>query len=83
MAVEKELSYNYQNTKRDLSDVFSVIVKNKPVLTTLIPMDGAVPTATKHEWLEDVVSPKSWVVTTAYVAGDGEVLTTNTTGLVE
>jgi len=62
MSVNKELSFDYNNLKRDLSDVFSVIVKSKPVLSTLIPMDGEVATATKHEWLEDVVSPKSWVL---------------------
>jgi len=38
MAVNKELSYDYQNIKRDLSDVFEVVVKNKPVLSTLISM---------------------------------------------
>lgn len=78
---EKVLSYDYQNTIRDLSDVFSTIVKNKPVLSTLIPMDGEVATATKHEWLEDVVSPKSWAVTGAYTAGAGVILTTSTAGL--
>ena len=80
---DKVLSYEYANQVRDLSDVFTTIVKNKPVLSTLIPMDGEVATATKHEWLEDVVTPKSWVVTGAYTAGDGEVLTTSTAGLVE
>jgi hypothetical protein len=73
MSVNKELSFDYNNLKRDLSDVFSVIVQSKPVLSTLIPMDGEVATATKHEWLEDVVSPKSWVLDGAYTAGDGEV----------
>ena len=82
MAVEKELSYNYANIKRDLSDVFSVIVKNKPVLSTLIPMDWAVATATKHEWLEDVVSPKSWVLDGAYTAADGDMTFENVTWLV-
>ena len=62
MAVDKQQSFDYNLLKRDLSDVFSVIVQNKPVLSTLIPMDGEVASATKHEWLEDVVSPKSWVL---------------------
>jgi hypothetical protein len=39
MSVNKELSFDYNNLKRDLSDVFDVIIKSKPVLSTLIPMD--------------------------------------------
>lgn len=78
----KESSYEYANIKRDLSDVFATIVKNKPVLSTLIPMDWQVATATKHEWLEDVVSPKSWVLDEAYTAGAGVITLTSVTGLV-
>jgi hypothetical protein len=82
MAVNKELSYSYANVKRDLSDVFETLVTSRPVLSTLIPMDGEVATATKHEWLEDLVSPKSWVLDGAYTAADGSVTLTSVEGLI-
>jgi len=81
MSVNKELSYDYVNVKRDLSDVFETIVKSKPVLTTLIPMDWETATETKHEWLEDIVTPKSWVVTTAYTVADWAILCSSTAWL--
>jgi len=82
MSVNKELSFDYNNLKRDLSDVFDVIIKSKPVLSTLIPMDWEVATATKHEWLEDVVSPKSWILDGAYTADDWEITVVSAEGLV-
>lgn len=81
MSVNKELSYDYVNVKRDLSDIFETLVKSKPVLTTLIPMDWAVATATKHEWLEDVVSPKSWVLNANYTAWGTTMTVVSSTGI--
>ena len=78
---DKENSYSYANQVRDVSEVFDTIVKNRPVLSTLIRVSGQA-TATKHEWLEDVVTPKSWVTNAAYTAGAGSVSVTSATGLL-
>lgn len=67
---EKFASYQYQNTVRDLKDTFTQIVKSKPSLLNLIGIDSPA-TATKHEWLEDVMSPKAFVLGANYVAASG------------
>lgn len=74
-----QLSYDYQNSKRDLSDSFMAVVAKSPVLSTLIKVEW-VATNTKHEFLEDVVSPSQRTIKAgnAYVAASGAmVLTSN------
>lgn len=51
---DKQLSYDFQNKVRDLSDVFSQMIKSVPLLISLIAVAGLA-TNTKHEWLEDAV----------------------------
>lgn len=84
----KEASYDYVNLVRDLSDAFQLIVKKVPVLAALVgaPLVGLdgnplKATATKHEWLEDVMSPQGWTVNaTRNIAGATLVLV-STTGI--
>lgn len=77
-----QLSYDYQNQKRDLSDAFMQVVQESPVLSTMIRVDG-VATNTKHEWLEDVVSPQQWTIKTGnnYTAGAGAIELTSNAGV--
>ena len=51
-----EQSYDYQNTKRDLSDVISVVSAAEPALISLVGMGGEAATHTKHEWMEDYIA---------------------------
>lgn len=76
----KQLSYDFQNKKRDLSDVINTVLQDNPVFTSLVNMDG-VATNTKHEWLEDVVTPKSWTLDAAYTAADGAMTLVSTAGI--
>gem|GEM_PF-3321105 len=57
----KQLSYDYVNSKRDLGDVFVQIIKSRPILSNLFGVSGEAKN-TKHEWLEDVVTPLSWTL---------------------
>lgn len=67
-----------------MDEVFATIVAQNPVTSRLLTIDASRPfDNTKMEWLDDVTSPLSWTVTTAYTAGAGLVLTTDTTGLEE
>jgi len=77
-----QLSYDYQNDIRDLSNAFMQVVQESPVLSTLIRVDG-VATNTKHEWLEDVVSPiqRTIKAATPYVAGAGAIVLTSNVGV--
>ena len=76
----KQLSYDYQNDKRDLGDVFEQIIKSRPVLTNIFSVGGKA-TNTKHEWLEDIVAPKSWTLNAGYTAADGLMTLVSTTGI--
>jgi len=78
----KQLSYDYSNVKRDLSDAFEMVIKNDPILVNLIGT-GWVATSTKHEWLEDVVSPTSWTMDQDHTAADGEIDISSTSWLKE
>lgn len=82
MPVEKQNSYDYQNTVRDLSEAFKVVVTNTPVLSSIIEIDQEEATNTKHEWLDLVVSPLSWTIKAGnpYTAGDGVIKFTSNTG---
>ena len=57
----KQLSYDYQDVVRDLSDVFVQVVQKSPVLKEMIRVAG-VAKDTKHEWLEDVVTQMEWSI---------------------
>lgn len=84
----KQLSYDYVNRKRDLSDLFQIIVKSIPVLSALmgaplIGLDGRpiVAKATKHEWLEDSTSPQNFTVNATRAPAGGTLVLTSTTGV--
>ena len=63
-------SYEFQNTVRDLGDAFRAIVVNDPILLNFLNESGFA-TNTKHEWLEDVITAKSWATDAAYTVADG------------
>jgi len=65
----KQLSYDYANDIRDLSNVFQMVIEKSPVLSTMVSV-GWVATNTKHEFLEDVVSQSEWATDSGYTAGD-------------
>ena len=65
----KQLSYDYANDIRDLSNVFQMVIEKSPVLSTMVSV-GWVATNTKHEFLEDVVSQSEWATDSDYTAAD-------------
>jgi len=77
-----QLSYDYQNQKRDLSDAFMQVLQKSPVLSTMIRVEG-VATNTNHERLEDVVSQSQWTIKAgnAYTAADWEITLTSNVGV--
>ncbi len=84
----KEASYDYVNVVRDLSGAFTEIVKKIPVLAALVGaplmgLDGKAlkATSTKHEWLEDVMSPLGWTVNGIRNTSGGTLVLTSTTGV--
>ena len=81
-------SYDYQNTVRDLSDIFQTVVKEIPVLYALIGsprfgLDGSPlkATSTKHEWLEDSIAPQKWEVNAQRNIGSGTLVLVSTAGV--
>lgn len=87
---EKEFSYDFQNDVRDLSEVFLTIVKEVPALAVLLgaPLlgpDGQALVATnkKHEWMKDVVTPKSFEVDATRNTSGATLVFTDTTGVKE
>jgi hypothetical protein len=78
----KQLSYDYQNTVRDLSDAFMQVIEQSPVLKEMVRVSG-VATNTKHEWLEDVVSQmeRSIKAGNNYAIGAGVIELTSNVGV--
>ena len=68
MATEK--SYEYQNIVRDVTEAFNQLLVSFPSLISLIPT-GPNARATKHEWLEDSLSPTSTTIGSFDTDGDG------------
>lgn len=75
----KMVSYDYVNDKRDLGDLFTQIVQSKPTLSNLFSVVGKA-TNTKHEWLEDVVTPSKWTLDAAYTIAGGSITLLTTAG---
>ena len=65
-----QLSYDYSNTRRDLSDVFATVVQNNPITSSILTVDNTPFSNTKLEWLDDVTKPLSWTLDAAYTAAD-------------
>lgn len=76
----KQLSYDYQNDIRDLSDVFMQVVQKSPVLSEMIRVEG-VAKNTKHEWLEDVVSQVQRTIDSDYTIADGTITLVSNEGV--
>lgn len=74
-----QLSYDFQNNVRDLSDAFETIITKSPIFTSLVSL-GPVATNTKHERLEDVTTPTETQLDGAYTAGAGSITVDSTTG---
>lgn len=77
---DKQLSYDYQNSVRDLSNVFKQMFASLPLLIGLIAM-GAAATATTHEWLDDEIKPVSATVNGAHIATDALLTVVSTKGI--
>ncbi len=75
----KQLSYDYANSIRDLSDVFAQMIKTMPYLIGLIGI-GLAATNTKHEWLEDELAPVSSVVSANCSASETSVSVASNAG---
>jgi len=63
-------SYSYQNTIRDVVEIFDQLRAQAPALISLIQR-GRDARATKHEWLEDSLSPTSSTIGSFDTDGDG------------
>lgn len=77
----KQMSYDFLNGKRDLSDLISTITKASPVLQELIRISPIPAKNTKHEWMEDVVAPKWWTLNANYTVADWVMVLVTNTGL--
>ena len=60
-------SYSFANRRRDLSNVFSTVIKDEPRFISNFKL-GADCTSQKHEWIEDLISGRA---VTALAAADG------------
>jgi len=81
---DKQLSTDYNNLVRDLSDVFELVLQRIPVIGSLIGqagIGGRVATNTKYEWLEDVSAQREFVVDTIRPLAGVTLSVTNITGL--
>ena len=58
------VTYDFQNQKRDLSDILSTVVAQDSRIIQLFPVRGAAKSR-KHEWLEDQISGDRCTVTGA------------------
>lgn len=79
--VNKQLSYDFQNTIRDMSEVFSEVVKRNPITSAILTVSNETFRNTKMEWLEDVKAPLSWTMDQDHTASDGEIDISATAGL--
>ena len=76
-----QLSYDFSNTIRDMSNVFDTIVQQDPVLSSILTVSSNPFTNTKVEWLDDVTSPMSRTMDQTHTSGDGYIDVTLTAGL--
>lgn len=71
-------TWGLANTPRDLTDVLSTLIQDQPLFVKMFPRKAAA-TSVKHEWLEDVLKPRS-VAYTGYDASTGVFSVGDTTG---
>ena len=77
---DKEVSYEFQNKVRDLSGVFSQMIKSVPLLISLILVSTVMATNTKHEWLEDEISQLEGVLNGAHTSAVTALTMTSSAG---
>jgi hypothetical protein len=63
-------SYSYQNKIRSVDEVFKQLIASMPIFAAMIPY-GQPTTNTKHEWIEDQVTPTSSTIASFDTDGDG------------
>lgn len=71
-------TWDLLNQARDLSDILSTLIASKPYFINLFPRRAAA-TSVKHEWLNDVLKPKS-VAYSAYNQSTGAFTVADTSG---
>jgi len=79
----KQLSYDYVNDIRDMSNVFATIVQEDPILSALLSVSSNGFTNKKLERLDDVTSPLSRVMDQTHTSADGFIDVALTAGLEE
>lgn len=73
-------SYDFQNLIRDLSGPYTALIASQPTLISQVRI-GPAATNTKHEWLEDQLTPTSSAISAFDTDGDGTGITVaSTTG---
>lgn len=71
-------SWGLSNVPRDLTDVLSTLVAQQPLFVKLFPRKQPA-TSVKHEWLEDVLKPRS-VAYASYTQTTGTFSVSDTSG---
>jgi hypothetical protein len=71
-------SWGLSNVPRDLTDVLSTLVAQQPLFVKLFPRKQPA-TSVKHEWLEDVLKPRS-VAYASYTQATGTFSISDTSG---
>lgn len=71
-------TWGLANTPRDLTDILSTLIQDQPLFVKMFPRKAAA-TSTKHEWLEDVLKPRS-IAYTGYDSGTGAFTVADTSG---
>jgi hypothetical protein len=56
----KQLSYDYSNQIRDMSDVFQTVVAQNPIMSAILTISNEPFNNTKLEWLDDTTKPLTW-----------------------
>ena len=69
-AIPNGVSYDYQNKVRDLQEIFTQLVKDFPILLSMVKT-GRPALNTKYEWLEDSLSPVATTISGFDTDGDG------------
>lgn len=64
-------SYDFLNNVRSVNDVFFQMVADSPTLLSLINYSSEPARGTKHEWLEDSLTPTASAITSFDTDGDG------------
>ena len=77
-------SYDFNNTIRDVSTAFDLMMSNTTSLLSMMPLSSSQQiTNTKYEWINDVLTPVSSTIASFDTDGDGTGINlASTTGIV-